>query len=313
MENDTQTLTIELHYHIDKEGCHEMNAQIHNKCEGCIIDTINHFADIFDEDISLDVSALSEGGVIDKLKVTINNSVTKAIFLTLVGAIIEHFISPSTSLDETQRLLNRAEVIKKIKDGNYSYEEIKFVITGDAKLITAKSKYYSELCNEPHVTRVSCSTYGNNCPPDALRSNSIDKKDFVKQVLKNTTRTDTQKYTGTNVLVVAPVLSKVSKAKWRGIFNGEDVSFRIEDREFLQQVYNKEVGFTTGTSLRCDVKVIVKTKYDTCGNILPGQKDMIVSNITSWFDGYTIQHETKHYKRKKIEDRQLNLFNDDEL
>lgn len=313
MENDSQSLTLELHYHLDEEGCHEMNAQIHNKCEANVIEAINHLADIFDEDISLDVSALSEGGIIDKLKITIKSSTTQAIFLTLAGALINHFVSPSTSLDETQKLLNRADVIQKIKDGNYSDEEIEFVITGDAKFLTAKSKYYNELCHEPHVTRVSCSTYGDNCPHDAIISNSIDKKDFINQVLKDTKATDTHNYVGTNVLIIAPVLSKNSKAKWRGVFNGEDVSFTIEDSEFLRQVNNKEIGFTTGTSLKCDVVIIIKTKYDSFGNISSQQKEMSVSNITSWFDGDTVQHETRRYKRKRIEDRQLSLFDEEEF
>lgn len=108
-------------------------------------------------------------------------------------------------------------------------------------------------------------------------------------------------------------MSKNSKAKWRGVFNGEDVSFTIEDSEFLRQVNNKEIGFTTGTSLKCDVVIIIKTKYDSFGNISSQVKEMSVSNITSWFDGDTVQHETKRYKRKRIEDRQLSLFDEEEF
>ena len=256
MEDSTQTLTIKLHYNLDKEGSHLMDANIHNKCEANIIEAINHLADIFDEDISLDVSALNEGGLIDTLKITLKNSTVNSVILILVGALINHFISPSTSLDETQKLLNRAEVIQKIKEGNYTEADIKYIISGDAKLLSSKSKYYKELDKEARVTSVSCTTFGENCPSEAEISNKIDKRDFHKQVINNTTKSDVQIYYGTTVLVISPVLSKESKAKWKGIFNGKDVSFKIEDNEFLKQVYNKEVGFTTGTSLKCDVTTV---------------------------------------------------------
>lgn len=313
MEDCSQTLTIELHYHLDKENFHEMDANIHNRCEAYIIESINHLADLFDEDISLDVSALEEGGIIDKLKITINNPTAKSVMLIMTGALINHFISPSIILDDTQKMLNRAEIVQKIKDGNYNDAEIKFVISGDIKIITAKSKYYKELNKEPHVTRVSCSTIGEKCPAKALVSNGINKDDFDKQIIKNTNRIEIQEYTGTTVLVIAPVLSKVSKAKWRGVFNGEDVTFRVRDKEFLQQIYNKEVGFTTGTSLKCDVQITFKTMYDICGDVLSTTKEIIVTNIMSWYDGETFQRETKRYKRKKNNDSQLSLFEEEDF
>ena len=313
MEDSTQTLTIKLHYNLDKEGSHLMDANIHNKCEANIIEAINHLADIFDEDISLDVSALNEGGLIDTLKITLKNSTVNSVILILVGALINHFISPSTSLDETQKLLNRAEVIQKIKEGNYTEADIKYIISGDAKLLSSKSKYYKELDKEARVTSVSCTTFGENCPSEAEISNKIDKRDFHKQVINNTTKSDVQIYYGTTVLVISPVLSKESKAKWKGIFNGKDVSFKIEDNEFLKQVYNKEVGFTTGTSLKCDVKVTTKTMYDMCGNVSSSSTEIFISNIMSWYDDETFQYKTKRYKRKKIIDSQLPLFKDEEF
>lgn len=313
MEDSPQTLTIDLHYHLDEEGYHQMDANIHNKCEANFIEAINHLTDLFDEDISLDVSALGEGGIIDKLKITLNSPTAKSAILILVGALINHFISPSVSLDDTQRMFNRAEVIKKIKEGNYTDAEIKFVISGDAKLLSAKSKYYKELDKEPHVMSVSCSTYGENCPSEAEVRTSIDKRDFYKQILRNTTKSDIHNYYGTTVIVISPVLSKESKAKWRCVFNGKDESFKIEDKEFLEQVHNKEVGFTTGTSLKCDVKVVTKTIYDTCGDVSSSSKDISISNIISWFDDETFQRETKRYKRKKNEDSQLPLFQDEDF
>lgn len=313
MEDNSLTLTIELHYHLDKEEYHQMDAIIHNKCEANILEAINNLAEIFDEDISLDVSALGEGGIIDRLKISVNSSTAKDVILILVGALANHFISPSVSLDDTQKMLNRADVIRRIKEGNYTDDELEFVILGDPKLLSAKSRYYKELDKEPHVTRVSCSTYGEHCPPKAMVNSSIDKRDFIKQVLINTPTSIVQDYTATTVIVISPVLSKESKAKWRGIFNGDTVSFRIKDKDFLEQVYNKEVGFTTGTSLKCDVRVSVVTKYDNNGDEVSVSNDMVVLNVISWYDDENFQCETKRYKRKKNAATQLSLFTEEDF
>lgn len=108
-------------------------------------------------------------------------------------------------------------------------------------------------------------------------------------------------------------MSKESKAKWRGIFNGDTVSFRIKDKDFLEQVYNKEVGFTTGTSLKCDVRVSVVTKYDNNGDEVSVSNDMVVLNVISWYDDENFQCETKRYKRKKNAATQLSLFTEEDF
>ena len=64
MEESTITIGIDLHYFMDDDKRHEMDASIHNKCEASMIQVLNHLGDLFGEDIQIDVSALEEGGLI---------------------------------------------------------------------------------------------------------------------------------------------------------------------------------------------------------------------------------------------------------
>lgn len=313
MEDSALTLSIDLHYFMDDKECHEMDATVHNKCEANLLQVLNHLGEVFDENIQIDISALEEGGVIDKLKIKFESSVVKEMFFILYGALISHFIGIAPSLDETQKQLNRAETIKKIKDGNFSDDEVMFIIQGDPEILNRKNKYFEELSKENNVTKVTCSSYSGKKCDDHSRSITIEKKDFPAQIVKGKTNTFESEYKGTSVLVVSPVLLQGSKAKWKGLFNNQEITFKIMDKEFLKQVYAQEVGFTTGTTLNCDLLVKTTTTYDATGKIVKSSSENEVSNITSWDDGIHILHETKRYRRRKIEALQPSLFSDNDF
>jgi len=310
MEISEFTLNIDLHYFMNDEDCHEMDATVHNKCEANLLHVLNHLGEIFDEDIQIDVSALQEGGIIDKLCIKFNSPAAKKMFLILYGALISHFIGISPSLDESQKQLNRAEIIKKIKGGDFTDDEVMFVIQGDPEILNRKNKYFEELSKESNVDKVSCSSYDSEDCYESTRPVTIEKKDFLRQIVKGYTETSDREYKGTSVLVVSPVLLRYSQAKWKGVFNGQDITFIIKDREFLEQVYAQEVSFISGTTLKCDLLVRTTTEYDAMGESKKKTLEREVYNITSWDDGSHFQNETKRYRRMKIEAAQPSLFSD---
>lgn len=52
-DSEDIVLTINLHYVLDKEGLHDMDAEVHNKRGACVIDVLNHFSDVLDEECQL--------------------------------------------------------------------------------------------------------------------------------------------------------------------------------------------------------------------------------------------------------------------
>ena len=311
MNEDNVVLTIDLHYLMDKEDRHEMDASIHNKCGASIINVINHLGDVLDEDFQLDFSTSENGGVKDIYKLILRGRGSHEIFIALISALIGHFISVAPSVDETQKQLNRAEVIEKIKEGEYTEDEAAFVITGDTKYIENRNQFYGALDSEPHVSKVQCSTLGANRPQN-FQVAEIEKKDFKKQIISEQTNKESQTYKGTSVMVLIPVLSKFSKAKWRGLFNNQEISFIIADKSFRHEVFNKDVHFVAGTSLKCDFTITTVTKYNKNGEIISENRLGVVDEVMSCYDGETLAFRTKKYKKRKADDDQLSLFSDED-
>ena len=142
MEQEGDGVKLILHYYMENENLHEMNADIHNKCGASVIDVINHLKDVFDDDCELDFSTSEEGGVKDIYKIVFKNKGGHDLFIMLVSALIGHFIGVAPSIDESEKQLNRAETIEKIKSGKFTKEEEAFVLTGDPEYIEKRNLIY---------------------------------------------------------------------------------------------------------------------------------------------------------------------------
>uniref|UniRef100_UPI00402514D6 hypothetical protein n=1 Tax=Phocaeicola vulgatus TaxID=821 RepID=UPI00402514D6 len=320
-DSDDIVLTIDLHYVLDKEGLHDMDAEVHNKCGACVIDVLNHLSDVLDEDCQLDFSATQEGGVRDIYKLIIkgvNNkgSIAHDVFIGLVSALISHFIGVAPSIDETQKQLNRVELIEKLKQGDYSDEDLSFVLNGDPKYISNRNEFYRYLDKEPHVTQVKCDASGGSIPTNRPTS-EISKQFFKNQIVNNEKRTTTETFYNTSVMVLIPILTKDSNAKWRGLFNNQEIQFTINDSDFREEIFNQKVHFVAGTSLKCDFTIVTTIQYNKKGQITKNSKVGRVENVTSCYDGEVLSFKSKKLKKKtkrtKEDNNQLSLFDDDDF
>lgn len=315
MENEELSLSLDLHYYLSNSSPgreHVMDAKIHNKCEAEIIGVLNDFACLFGDDISIGVSSVMDGGIIDKLKLFFKDETTKFYFEKFLCMIISCFVKKDYRLSETEAQLNRFELLKKIKESSLSDQEIEFVVKGNPKLISHKNAFYSNINKECRVCKINFQAYDEERQEDKHEENIL-RKDFAQQIEKNTTSTSVTEYKGTDVLIISPVLREGSTAKWRGCFMNEDIKFSVLDKLFLDQVYNKEVPFTTGTSLECDVRETIKYKYDVNGNIVDKSREFVLDNITSWSEGNIVQKHTKRYQKKQIDALQPSLFKDSDF
>ncbi|WP_278372263.1 hypothetical protein [Segatella bryantii] len=317
-DSEDIVLTIDLHYVLDKEGLHDMDAEVHNKCGACVIDVLNHLSDVLDEDCQLDFSATQEGGVRDIYKLIIkglNNegSIAHDIFIGLVSAFISHFIGVAPSLDDSQKQLNRVEVLEKLKQGDYSDDEVSYVLNGDPKYVSNRNEFYRNLDKEPHVTKVECSAAGRGIPADRPTS-EISKQFFKEQIVKEDKQRTTETFYNTSVMVQIPILTKDSNAKWRGLFNNQEIQFTINDKDFRNEIFSQKVHFVAGTSIKCDLTIETTVQYNKEGKITKNTKVARVDNVTSCYDGEVLSFKKKRFKKKKKNDKQqLSLFNDDDF
>lgn len=302
-KTDKDTLEVVLEYHMTDDSDHSMNIQTHNLTEKYLLEAIKRIEVISGCKLSIRLMPYEEGSFKDKLSVILESSLATGLTLGLFN----HFISPAPSKTETEEMINRVELITKIKAGKLNEQDISYVMAGDKSLLKACSGYYSALSKDNDVKKVDCSTSLNNNTP---KTTSIERKDFVTHIISNKTITTNHEYKGTTVLITSPVLSKSSKSKWKGVFNGSQIKFDIKDKLFKKQIFNNEVQFEYGTTLNCDVVKTTITKYGNNGEIANEQSSYLIKNITSWDDGKHFQQYTKRYRKMKATESQLDLFSE---
>ena len=82
---------------------------------------------------------------------------------------------------------------------------------------------------------------------------------------------------------------------WRGIYSGLPIEFKIDDKDFLEQVYDQEIKFGNGTSITCNLQIETKTTIKD--DIEEAKTYYIVKLITQWSDDEHFQYDTKKYKK----------------
>lgn len=293
------TIKIDLHYFMKNKDLHDMDAGINHKCGQSLVNVINNIGDILDEDIQIDISAIEEGGFKDIYKVIVKDIKSEAAFIALLSCLLAHFIGIAPSIDDSQKMLNRVEVINRIKEGNYSESDINFVITGDPKYIKNRNSFYTSLAKEPNVSKVSCHASSSQVHNTIIADSYIEKKDFENQILKKDTKEINDIYENCKIIVTSPVLMQGHTAGWRGLFNNQQITFKIEDKAFLTKVYSKAITFAVGTTLICDLKITSETKFDELGHELETNKNYTISNVVSYTDVNEIPKKETMYKLKK--------------
>lgn len=139
----------------------------------------------------------------------------------------------------------------------------------------------------------------------------IERKDFQTHIYETDTTEDTQTIEGTTIGVFSPILQKGHGKTWNGIYSGKTIQFKVEDKEFLEQVYNNEVKFGAATTIKCTLQI--KRKQTRTGDDPTVKEDFeyIVKDVLTWADNEHFQSETKRYKKIKADKRQLELFSDE--
>ena len=91
---------------------------------------------------------------------------------------------------------------------------------------------------------------------------------------------------------------------WRGIYSGLPIEFKIDDKDFLEQVYDQEIKFGNGTSITCNLQQNNMTIISITHDIEEAKTYYIVKLITQWSDDEHFQYDTKKYKKIKKEQNQ---------
>ena len=288
-----------LHYYVSGQDVHVMDARIHNMAELYLLKSISELQKYLGEEIEVKVEARREGGVIDVLQLA---SEHVEVLNLLIGGLIGVFFRPK--VHRTEEIANRVDIVEKIKAGSFTQEEAECLLSGDKQLKKWFSAYYNAISSENSIEKIEV-----NIGASDKKSALIEKRNFTDHILIDEVNTEVEVVEGTTIYIVAPVLVKGRKLPWKGVYSGIPIDFKVEDQDFLNQVYAHEIKFGNGTSIQCSLQIARTT------TIVDGVEEVkpyyTVKSVSQWADDEHFQYETKRYRRIKNQPVQLSLFEDE--
>ena len=98
---------------------------------------------------------------------------------------------------------------------------------------------------------------------DVIREHLVPRSEFRLYVLVDNSL-PVETVDGANIEIVAPVL-KEGNYKWRGIYEGEAISFSMTDAEFKNAVLLEKVSFQHGSCINCVLQIY--RKFNEIGDV----------------------------------------------
>ncbi|WP_302331457.1 hypothetical protein [Xylanibacter rarus] len=292
--NDTKELLLQIHYYLKEDKIHNVNAFLHNKYESYLLHEIQEISKITGyKDFEVKLYPSQEGGWIDNLKINLLSTTTATAFSLILGAYLSHKYAPAVSKNEDSK--NLIEAATALKNGNFTKEEAEILTEDNERLAKFASCYYKNVQKDDSITKIE-TTLTDSSTQRQFVNNVIERKDFDSHIISNNEKV-TDKILSTTIIVISPVLVNIKSVKWKGKYNGENITFTIKDNDFITQVMNREVKFDAGTTLTCDL--IIDQKITTFGNRQKIKYTYTVSKVHSWADGSHLQIGNKKYENIK--------------
>lgn len=308
-ETSNTNLKIELRYCFDDENKHSMNAETFNECERYFIKGIKGIEKYFEDTIQLKIKPREKGSLIDVFTAAVNNPEIRATFTALITIFVTKFFDTKFSTakhntDETEKKLENLQTIKEqIKTGNLSEDDFDYIASNDKDLKKQKSNFFKSVVREIEITKIETKTNTNfNDSPTVI---IVNRKDFDKFILTHTIEQSVATQDA-KIYIVAPILIKGRRDAWKGIFKGESIDFKIADKEFLDQVWNKQINFQNGTYINCQLKTTISTNIETEETKITRE----VENVSSYGEDNTPIKSIKHRKNTTNILEQPNLFSE---
>lgn len=296
--SDQSQITLQIHYHLLDERTHFVDARVYNECEYHFLNALDTIKEYIG-DFSIIVAPVQNGSLISELGISTANSSSEGLFAALIDAFTTR---NSRALDV---MLKRADVIDRIKNGDYSLEEALAIVGSNKKMQKAVSKFFESAQRDATIASIEATM--NNPQTNFYHSSSIERPDFRNQIISEESHKESDEIEGTTIAIISPVLQKGYSKPWYGYYSGNLIKFKVEDTEFLKQVYSNEVKFGSATTIKCRLKIERQiTTID--GDPNPKEEpEYFVKEVYEWVDDEHYQTMTKRYKRKKEEEKQLSL------
>jgi hypothetical protein len=308
-----------------------MDAFVLNKCEAELLAVFQEVCTTVGTSFRIESIPLEDGGLREYWKVYGENSVqinTTLTILTLLitaaSAVLSRIPIAAPEKDAREKIIQELTIEEKklaleekrlileklrneMKAGQPSQETIESAAKAaeqNLKLQSRRSNFYKNLNAYEKVTDVSFSVLDSN-NQDVTPERLVPRSDFTKYIL-NDNNLPTETVDGAIIEIVAPVL-KEGNYKWKGLYDGNLISFSMADAEFKNSVLQEKVAFQHGSCINCVLQI--NRKFNEVGEIeVTGYSIITVIEKTDGSTTIETSQGKKHRAYKKFTLDQQGLF-----
>lgn len=321
---------FQIHYYLANDS-HAMDAFVRNKCEAELLALFQEVCATLGTSIGIESLPLEQGGLREFWKVYGDNATQINTTLTLLAVLvsvastalsripvsdpekdgrektIQELTIEEKRLTIEEKRLTLEKLREEMKAGQTTPETIeKAAIAAEfnLKIQSRRSNFYRHLTSYEKVTAVGFSAV-DETKSEVVVERMVPRSDFRKYVLfDNNLPTETVEEA--TIEIVAPVL-KEGNYKWKGIYEGEAISFSMTDAEFKNAVLLEQVAFQHGSYINCVLHI--HRKFNEIGDIeITGYSVITVLDKTDGGATHETLQGKKHRAYKKFVKDQRNLF-----
>lgn len=294
---------LELHYYLS-DGSHAMDALVRNKCETEVLAIIQEVSNSLGFQINIESVAYQEGGLKEIWQLIGRNNNQITLLLAIIVLIFSRIplsdheqdglTKEATKLTIEEKKLSIEKLKREFNDGEVKKETINAAsnaIDCNLKVAARKSNFYKNLANYEKVTGIGIVPLDRDNRP-TTNENFVSRSDFRKFIIF-TNDLPTEIIEDAQIEIISPVL-KEGNYKWKGVYQGDAISFSMTDAEFKNSVLREEISFQHGSVIECVLNI--HRKFDEVGDVvITGYSVVTVVQKT---DGVT-SFETGQGKRFK--------------
>ena len=250
-------IDLHFHYYLKEENVHSMNAEIFNTCERQLIQVLKNQNKYFDENIKIEVLAKKPGGIIDILRVISENPIIQGVIIGVVTAFFTSKLVSKKDISENtkNKIENFKSITELVEQGKLDEETFIQIAHKDKDLLKLRSDFFKSAKKENKISKLEVES-----PTLIADKPFFDKLTVLYNQFDNFIIPDTAEETPTEddvkIYIIAPILVKGRRDKWKGYLNNQPIDFKVSDKDFLEQVYGHEVKFGNGSFINCQLKTI---------------------------------------------------------
>ncbi|PMG19437.1 hypothetical protein [Vibrio splendidus] len=297
---------FQMHYYFGDDS-HTMDALVRNRCEAEIIAILTEIAKTLDEKILIECEAHREGGLRDIWKLANANAGVLSVIVGIAAIAVPLLPISDSELERLQkedlrlsieeRKLRVQKLKAEIKAGSVQTEtvaEVAEVVNENYKVITRRSNLFKYLSTYNKVTKLGV----NSLLPNGQETNpesEIARGNFRRFILSSNVL-PVETVDEAIIEIVSPVLKR-GNYKWKGIFDGEAISFSMKDQTFKQDVHDERISFQHGSSIKCALNI--HSKLDEVGEVVTTgySVETVLDNINGREINQTSQGLVYRHKR----------------